>query len=172
MGRRQQSILEILVHCPWWVSAAVALFVYVTLAIVLPGIAVDNIFFRAIVSSMPQAASYVASLFLIPIRFSIFNSWRKRQLVDRQTGIQSIRTLSWKQFEELVAEAYRRKGYTVIENLGRGADGGLDIRLQKDRQLHLVQCKQWQSKKVGVNVVREMLGLMTAESAASATHCE
>ena len=44
----------------------------------------------------------------------------------------------------------------------------MDIRLQKDGQLHLVQCKQWQSQKVGVNVVREMYGLMTAESAASA----
>ncbi len=67
-----------------------------------------------------------------------------------------------------MAEAYRRKGYTVIENPGRGADGGVDIRLQRDGQLHLVQCKQWQSRKVGVNVVREMYGLMTAESAASA----
>ena len=67
-----------------------------------------------------------------------------------------------------MAEAYRRKGYTVIENSGRGADGGVDIRLQKNGQLHLVQCKQWQSQKVEVNVVREMYGLMTAESAASA----
>ncbi len=168
MGRREPSIFEILIDRPWWLSAAVALFVYVTMAIVLPGIAVDNIFFRAIVSSMPQAAPYVASLFLIPIPFSILNSRRKHQLVDRQTGIKSIRSLGWKQFEELVAEAYRRKGYTVIENAGRGADGGVDIRLQKDGQLHLVQCKQWQSQKVGVNVVREMFGLMTAESAVSA----
>jgi len=113
--------------------------------------------------------SYVRGLVpLIPAPISAFNSWRKRQLVDKQTGIQSIRTLSWKEFEELVAEAYRRKGYTVIENPGRGADGGVDIRLQKNGQLHLVQCKQWQSQKVGVNVVREMFGLMTAESAASA----
>ena len=67
MGRREPSIFEILIDRPWWLSAAVALFVYVTMAIVLPGIAVDNIFFRAIVSSMPQAAPYVASLFLIPI---------------------------------------------------------------------------------------------------------
>lgn len=71
--------------------------------------------------------------------------------MDKQTGIQSIRSLGWKQFEELVDEAYRRKGYTVIENRGRGADGGVDIRLQKDGQLHLVQCKQWQSQKVRVN---------------------
>ena len=33
--------------------------------------------------------------------------------------------------------------------------------------LHIVQCKQWRSKKVGVPVVREMFGVMTAENAAS-----
>ena len=101
MGRREPSIFEILMDRPWWVSAAVALFVYVTMAIFLPGIAFDNIVFRAIVSSMPQAAPYVASLFLIPIPFSIFNLLRKRQLVDSQAGIQSIRALSWKQLHNV-----------------------------------------------------------------------
>jgi restriction system protein len=153
---------------PWWISAAVALFVYVTMAIVLPGIAVDNIFFRAIVSSMPQAAPYVASLFLIPIPFAIFNSWRKRQLVDK-TDRHPVHS-------DIELEAVRGAGggglpsqgvYGHRESRAR-ADGGVDIRLQKDGQLHLVQCKQWQSQKVGVNVVREMFGLMTAESAASA----
>jgi len=51
--------------------------------------------------------------------------------------------LSWKEFEELVAEAYRRMGYRVIENHGSGPDGGVDIRLEKNSHLHLVQCKQW-----------------------------
>jgi len=168
MGRREPGIFEILIGRPWWLSVVIAALVYLALAVFLPSIAGENVFLNAILSSAHQAAPYVASLFLIPIPFSIFNSWRKRELVDRQRGLQSIQTLCWKQFEELVAEAYRRKGYTVMENPGVGADGGIDIRLQKDGQLRLVQCKQWQSQKVGVKVVREMFGLMTAESAASA----
>ena len=112
MGRREPSIFEILMDRPWWISAAVALFVYVTMAIVLPGIAVDNIFFRAIVSSMPQAAPYVASLFLIPIPFSIVNSWRKRQLVDRESGIQFI--LSF--FAIFGAANYEPYSYAVAFN--------------------------------------------------------
>ncbi len=168
MGRRNQSFIELLIDCPWWVSVIVSAASYIGLAVVLPSIEFKSLPFQAMVSGIAPMATYVALFFLIPAPISAFNSWRKRQLVDKQTGIQSIRSLSWKQFEELVAEAYRRKGYTVIENSGRGADGGVDILLQKDGQLHLVQCKQWQSQKVGVNVVREMYGLMTAESAASA----
>jgi restriction system protein len=39
--------------------------------------------------------------------------------------------------------------------------------LKKDGGLVLVQCKQWKSIKVGVNIVRELLGVMTAKHAAS-----
>lgn len=41
------------------------------------------------------------------------------------------------------------------------------MRLKKDGALHLVQCKNWKSIKVGVKVVREMYGVMIAEQASS-----
>lgn len=49
--------------------------------------------------------------------------------------------------------------------LGGGADGGVDLRLRKDGLLTLVQCKQRRKGKVGLPVIRELLGAMTAESA-------
>jgi restriction system protein len=85
--------------------------------------------------------------------------------LDKQNSIESIRSLSWKQFEELLAEAYRRKGYRVAENTSGGADGGIDLRLERNGNSYLVQCKQWKSIKVGVNIVREMYGVMTHEKA-------
>ena len=72
--------------------------------------------------------------------------YKKRRLLDSQRDIDSIRALPWKAFEDLVAEAYRRKGFRVIENIGGGADGGVDIRLEKHGQVHLVQCKNWKNK--------------------------
>ena len=53
------------------------------------------------------------------------------------------------------------------ENHRGGADGGIDIKLETDGQVHLVQCKQWKSQKIGVSVVREMFGVMVSEGAAS-----
>src|SRR5690606_11689954 len=82
-----------------------------------------------------------------------------------QKDSESIRSLSWREFEELLAEAYRRKGYSVVENSQLGPDGGIDVRLYKEGRTYLVQCKHWKSQKVGVSVVREMLGLITAEGA-------
>lgn len=167
MARRNDGVLDVLILLPWWVSVIVSAIAYVVLTFVIPSILTDNQFFQVFAKALPQLAPYLAFILLIPAPLSAINAWRKRRLLDKQTGINSIRSLDWKEFEELVAEAYRRKGFTVIENYKAGADGGVDIRLKKDAQTHLIQCKQWKAQKVGVSVIREMYGVMTAESASS-----
>ena len=167
MARRKDNIFALLMLLPWWVSVVAAAVAYLGLAGILPKVAagITNAGARGVLIGLSNSAPLVALFLLIPAPVAAFNAWRKRALLDKQKNIQSIRELPWKAFEELVAEAYRRLGYSVLENTGRGPDGGVDIRLRKDDQLTLVQCKQWSSQKVGVNVVREMLGLITAESA-------
>ena len=120
-----------------------------------------------IFKSFPYAGPFFAVIFLFAAPFAFFNGRRKRKLLDDQPDIDSIKALSWKEFEELVAQAYRRQGFCVIEN-GFGPDGGVDVKLMKDNQTTLVQCKQWRSKNIGVAVIREMFGVLTAENASEA----
>ena len=49
---------------------------------------------------------------------------------------------------------------------GIPTDEGIDLRLRKDGETYLVQCKQWRAFKVGVPVVRELYGVMAAKGAA------
>jgi restriction system protein len=51
---------------------------------------------------------------------------------------------------------------------GGGADGGVDLVLSRNGAKSLVQCKQWRQQSVGVQVVREQFGILTAEGAAEA----
>jgi restriction system protein len=95
----------------------------------------------------------------------MFNAWRKGELFQSQTGLTSLLRLSWREFEEVIGEAYRRQGYAVVENAGPGEDGGIDLVAKKEGETILVQCKQWKSEKVGVPTVREMFGLLNAERA-------
>jgi restriction system protein len=148
MAKKDENILNLLSQSPWWVSICIAVVVYMVLKPIAP------------------AFSGIAIIFLAPETISAFNSIRKRHLLDAQSGINSIRSLSWKQFEELIAEAYRREGFHVVENDGTGPDGGIDLILKKNGKKLLVQCKQWKSYKVGVKVVREMYGIMMARHAA------
>ena len=70
----------------------------------------------------------------------------------------------------LVGEGFRLQGYQVVETGGGGADGGADLVLSKPSknggEKFLVQCKQWRAYKVGVDVVRELYGVMAAKGAA------
>jgi restriction system protein len=83
--------------------------------------------------------------------------------LDIQESIETIRDLSWREFEQLLAESFRRQGYKVVET-GPGADGGVDLVLTRDGDTSLVQCKQWKQRKVGVKPVRELYGVVASRS--------
>jgi restriction system protein len=164
MAKRNTFFFNLLTEAPWWVSVVVAAITYVGLTHILPNVETGNPIVDMIFKSFPYAGPFFAVIFLLATPFAFFNGRRKHKILDDQQDIASIKALSWKEFEELVAEAYRRQGFRVIEN-GFGPDGGVDVKLIKGNQTTLVQCKQWRSKNVGVAVIREMFGVMTAESA-------
>ncbi len=57
------------------------------------------------------------------------------------------------------------KATSVTETGGGGADGGVDLVLKKNGEKLLVQCKHWKMEKVGIKVIRELFGVVTAEGA-------
>lgn len=167
MARRKDGLFDVLMVAPWWVSVALAGLAYIALGVALPLVDTDNPFLKGFVQGLPRAAPYIALFLLIPTPFALWHSWQRRQRLERQTGIESIRQLDWREFEQLVADSYRRRGYAVAENHTPGPDGGVDLRLTRDGALTLVQCKHWRAQKVGVKTVRELYGVMAAEQAAA-----
>lgn len=61
------------------------------------------------------------------------------QILKRQfsalASIEEVRQLSWRQFESIIGEAFRRRGYTVMENAVDGPDGGVDLVLRAWREV-------------------------------------
>jgi|WetSurMetagenome_2_1015567.scaffolds.fasta_scaffold282661_2 restriction system protein len=169
MAKKNESILNLLARCPWWVSIALSGISYLVLKYIVPAFKVQqdlgHAFLGGLIKAAPMFAPIVAFLLLIPAPVSLFHSRRKRRLLDYQKSIDTVRNLSWKEFEELVGEAYRRQGYTVFENTGAGPDGWVDLRLKKNNELVLVQCKQWRNIKVGVDRIRELYGIQVSENA-------
>jgi restriction system protein len=71
---------------------------------------------------------------------------------------------SQKEIERLVAEAYRRQGYQVSE-LGGADKADAGMLLIKASQRLLLQCKYWKTRKLAEMPVRELYGMMAAQSA-------
>lgn len=79
-------------------------------------------------------------------------------------GSDWLRQLDWRQFEQLVSDAYQRQGYTTMPTAA-GADGGVDLVLIRGAERVFVQCKHWNVYQVGAPVVRELFGLVVANRA-------
>jgi restriction system protein len=80
-----------------------------------------------------------------------------------------LSALEWKRFETVCAEYLRLIGFDPKETR-IGADGGVDIWIYKegdDRPFGIVQCKAWNTYKVGIKPVRELYGVMSAEKVAN-----
>lgn len=114
--------------------------------------------------------------YLVPAAFvlgavvsAIGRAKRKALLEETATATSSgaAKSLSWREFEMLVGEMFRNKGFSVKET-AKGPDGGVDLELRKAGELSLVQCKNWRATKVGVGVVRELFGVMAARGAVHA----
>lgn len=78
----------------------------------------------------------------------------------------------WARVEQLLADYYRGQGY-VVEHCGTGGraarfDGGVDLRLRRDGETTLVQCKHWNAYQVPHNDVHQLLGIMVNERASGA----
>ncbi|MCY4029624.1 MAG: restriction endonuclease [Acidobacteria bacterium] len=168
MPRKNDDLFPLLTLLPWWANLLLAPLAYVFLSRGVPAILGDNLLAPLFGPAFGFLGIVVGALFVLGAVLSFFAARRKRRLLDRQTGLASIRALSWREFEELVAEAYRRDGYRVVENDEPGPDGGVDIRLRRNGALHLVQCKNWLTRRVGVRVVREVYGVLAAERAQQA----
>lgn len=153
MPRRKHSWADNLVLAPWWVSLALAFVAYAALT--------NTRQFAAL-------APLVSFLLIAIALASALRSWANRRMLDRQTGLDSLGALPWKQFEDLLGEAYRRQGYRVTETLGGGADGGVDLVLHRKDNVTVVQCKRWRGKPVPVQTVRELYGVMIDRRATAA----
>ena len=78
--------------------------------------------------------------------------------------------LTPRKFEELVAELFRDMGYDV-ELTPAFNDGGFDIRAVRKTEVGIglcfIECKRYSSKKVGVEIVRKLYGVVESEGATS-----
>lgn len=183
MGRKKSSLIDDLLAIgaalPWKVGAVLALvsflgFHYLTVKFGQP-VAVTTIEGLGRSASHQLFAMFGMILqYVVPICLligSVVSYFRQRKhqallkgVADRPTR-DALEALHWEEFEGLVAEAYRQKGYQVRLRGGAGPDGGVDIELQLQRDKYLVQCKHWRARQVGVAVVRELYGAMAAEAA-------
>ena len=186
MARRKKTspaedLMDLVAMLPWWAGAVLALASYLLLHGVAPqqvvvtaqlgqvGASVTQILWKTLAS----IGQYIVPL--ICLGGAGMSAWRRKERknlvsdVAQSKATDALDGMSWREFEMLVGEAFRLQGFQVVETGGGGADGGVDLVLTRagknGSEKFLVQCKQWRAFKVGVDVVRELYGVMAARGA-------
>ena len=78
----------------------------------------------------------------------------------------ALNNMTWKQFELLVHQAFRHRGYVLGESGKSGADGAVDLVLRRAGEYFLVHSRLWRATQVDVVPVRELYSAMRAQRAA------
>ncbi|MGA9343157.1 MAG: restriction endonuclease [Rhodanobacteraceae bacterium] len=175
MARRKQGIIETFAFVPWPIGIIVGVTAWLGIRwgigvwLSSSGGTIGKAFAGYQGGSALAPLAWIAlSLCWFGALLSFLGGVKRKRLLAAQTGLDSLRAMSWREFEMLVGEAFRQQGYAVEETGLGGADGGIDLILRKGGAATLVQCKQWRAGQVGVKVVREMYGLMAHHGAAAA----
>ena len=105
----------------------------------------------------------------IPPPISDVSTWQQTRPApprDPEISLDLLGRLEWKRFEQVVASYFECQGLKATVSRV-GADGGVDIKLYRPPQTtveSIVQCKAWHLYDVGVKPIRELYGVMAAES--------
>lgn len=173
-----EDLLDLVSMLPWWAGVAIAVIGYLVLhrmaaptpvTAVQPG-QVGQAMTHAVITGLATVGQYIIPF--IGLAGAAISAFRKKQRsalvmdVSQAGSASALDGMSWREFELLVGEAFRLQGFRVAETGGGGPDGGVDLILGKGNEKFLVQCKQWKAFKVGVEVVRELYGVMAAKGAA------
>jgi restriction system protein len=165
--RRQSSPLENLIevmeivfrHLPPWISIPFAIIAF---------FGISTWFNQTLKTPGLDKIGYMlGGLVALAILVGGVGGFRSRQrhaaFLRQNITLGWVNTLRWQEFENLVGEIFRARGYLVENVGGGGADGGIDLRLRRPGETALVQCKRWKVFKVGVRPIREFFGVMTSE---------
>jgi len=79
MARKDESILNLLVECPCWVSVVVSGIAFLFLRFILPSIDFQGMAANAFAKGLSSVAPFVALVLLLPAPIAAFNSWLKKK---------------------------------------------------------------------------------------------
>jgi restriction system protein len=132
----KNSLFAILLRSPWWLSFAIAAGVFAVARLFIPA---------------------VYALF-IPVPFAVIGciaAWRQLRAPGAAriaAVVESAQSLSWPEFADMLEEALRRDGGSVMRLSERGAD----FEVAKGSRRSVVSARRWKVARTGIEPLREL----------------
>lgn len=118
---RATDLLELLMLTRWWIGPLLAVLTFVAvrwlISAWLPAQFPEPGFSHYLFTGLARGATIYAwqagGVVLMIWGTAEITNQRHRKLLDSQSGIESVCALDWKEFEAILGEIFRHRGYTV-----------------------------------------------------------
>ena len=145
----ERSLFALLLRSPWWVSFVVALGVVLVARALLP----VHLFAFGAVGALPL---------VVVGGIAARRQWGAPSAAQVEATLASVQAMGWRDFSELLAQAYRLDGYLVQNLPGPGAD----LRVAKPGQQALVSGRRWKAAHQGIEPLRALVAARQADAEA------
>jgi restriction system protein len=149
----EKSVFAILLRKPWWVSMLIAVVLMLMFGAMLPR----------------KLAIYSASTalpFLVVGVIAAFRQWRMPSAKQITQRLETVRTMSWRDFSDAIEQVFLKDGYEVERQAGPGAD----FAVRKEGHTVLVSGKRWKAASHGIEPLRELHAAVVAQGASAAIY--
>lgn len=132
---KNETLFQVLLRQPWWVSFAVATVVYIITQFIFPPVAL-----------------FVAFPFMALSVYIRYKQATGAAPVNVPEKLAALRDLSWDEFSTRLTRGYEKLGYTVAPS----KDSDVDFTLTKEGRVTLLQCRRWKAGETGVGPIRAL----------------
>lgn len=132
----KNSLFAILLRSPWWISIVIAAGIVAASRLVVPEV----------------YAFFAALPFIVIGGVAGWRQFRTPGAARVADTLDALRAMSWGDFSNTLADAFRDDGYEVT----RLAATAADFELAKAGRISLVGCKRWKAAHTGVDLLREL----------------
>ena len=122
---RRESSFESVAKMPWPVGAGLAIIILVLFHVFQHFYPLHSLN-PAVSSMLPVIAHGFSGLLIFAALVSFVAQIIRSRRFKATKSLEDVRNLSWRQFEVLTGEIFRRQGYFVIET-PEGPDNGVDL---------------------------------------------
>lgn len=131
----ENSLFAILLRQDWWVSALIALAVFVAMQNFIP-------WGYALFATMPFTV------------ITLMVAWKQIRTPSGarvEKALEKIRSLPWEDFAQALETGFRAEGYAV-----QRIDGAADFALEKAGYVTLVCARRWKAARTGIEPLKEL----------------
>ena len=152
----ENSLFDVLLRSPWWIS-----FVVVGLITLAAGAFLPKEYF--VVGALAGFPIFVVGCMAAWKQLRAPNPAKVAEMLD------AVASMPWRSFADTLATAWERAGYTV-ERLNADGNNAADMRLTLGGKTTLVSAKRWKAATHGVEPLRELQAAMAAADASAGVY--